>query len=378
MNAPHELAETRRWVIKFGSSLVSDEHRGLAHDAIREWMRQLAQVRTDRQIVIVSSGAVAEGMNRLDWRERPASLHDLQAAAAVGQMGLVQAYESALAKYQCRSAQVLLTHEGLQDRARYLNARTTLRTLLELDVVPVVNENDTVSTQELQLGDNDNLAAMVANLIEADLLVILTDQKGLYDKDPRKSTDARMIEQARAEDPNLDVYAGEGRGRLGRGGMRTKVEAVRVAARGGARCLIAHGAQPEVLLKVAQGTVEGTLLHPSQEALSARKQWIAGPLKSSGRVHIDAGAEQALRAGKSLLPVGVTRVEGSFRPGDVVAVLTEQEQEIARGIINYATNDAQRIQGHHSRELEGILGVICEPELIHRDNLCPLWREVPA
>ncbi len=378
MSALRELADTRRWVVKFGSSLVSDEHCGLAHDAIREWMRQLAQIRADRQIVIVSSGAVAEGMNRLGWTERPASLHELQAAAAVGQMGLVRAYESALAEHECHSAQVLLTHEGLQDRARYLNVRTTLRSLLELEVVPVVNENDTVSTQELQLGDNDNLAAMVANLIEADLLIILTDQKGLYDQDPRKDANARLIEQAQVEDTELDVFAKEGRGRLGRGGMRTKIEAARVAARGGARCLIAHGAQPEVLMKVAQGTVEGTLLLPSQEVLSARKQWIAGPLKSNGRVHIDAGAEKALRAGKSLLPIGVTQIEGSFRPGDVVAVLTEQHQEIARGIVNYADEDARRIQGHRSRELEDILGVIGEPELIHRDNLCPLWGETPA
>ena len=375
MSKRRELGDAKRWVIKFGSSLVTEEGCGLNRKAIEDWMRQVVLFREQqRKVVLVSSGAVAEGMNRLGWTHRPDSLHDLQAAAAVGQMGLVQAYEAALSRHGHHSAQVLLTHEGLTDRARYLNARTTFRTLLDLGVIPVVNENDTVSTRELQLGDNDTLAALVANLIEADLMVILTDQAGLFDKDPNVDADATLIEEAWVDDPALDEYAGQGQGRLGRGGMRTKIEAARIAARSGTHCLIANGAEPDILTRIAEGEACGTLLSSRDERLSARKQWIAGLPRNKGCLHVDAGAERALREGKSLLPVGVTEVEGSFLPGDVVQVLAEQGREIARGIVNYAADDARRIRGRRSDELDSILGVIGEPELIHRDNLFPLWE----
>ena len=375
MNRRHELGATRRWVVKFGSSLVTREGCGLNRPAIEDWIRQVAGFRKQhKDVVLVSSGAVAEGMNRLGWSRRPDSLHDMQAAAAVGQMGLAQAYEVALAQHEYRSAQVLLTHEGLTDRARYLNVRTTLRTLLERGVVPVVNENDAVSTRELQLGDNDTLAALVANLIEADLMVILTDRAGLFERDPAEHADAQLVEEAWVDDPKLDDCAGSGQGRLGRGGMRTKIQAARIAARSGTHCLIADGAQPDILNRIADGEACGTLLRPREEPLSARRQWIAGLLRGDGSLRVDAGAERALRAGKSLLPVGITAVEGAFTPGDVVRILTEEGREVARGIVHYAADDARRIQGHRSEDLEGILGVVGEPEIIHRDNLCPLWE----
>ena len=378
MNRRPEIGASACWVVKIGSSLLTQGGRGLDRDLIAAWMGQVAELlAAGRRLCLVSSGAVAEGMSRLNWTQRPHALHDLQAAAAVGQMGLVQAYEAALAQHGRHSAQILLTHEGLQDRARYLNARTTLRALLDLGVVPVVNENDTVSTQELQLGDNDTLAATVANLVEADLLVILTDQQGLHDKNPDAHEDATLIEQAAAEDAVLDAYAGEGQGRLGRGGMRTKIEAARAAARSGAHCLIAHGREPDVLRRIAAGEACGTLLLAADASMSARRQWIAA-VKSRGALHVDSGAERALRTGKSLLPVGVTEVDGSFHSGDVVAILTAQGDEIARGIVNYAADDARRIQGRRSQELEGVLGVVGEPELVHRDNLCPLWEGAGA
>ena len=374
MNKRPELGASTRWVVKFGSSLVTRDGCGLNHPAINDWMRQIAALGQQRKIVVVTSGAVAEGLHRLQWKQRPDSLHGLQAAAAVGQMGLVQAHETALSQHGRHSAQVLLTHEGLTDRSRYLNARTTLRTLLELGVIPVVNENDAVSTQELQLGDNDTLAAVVANLIEADLMMILTDQAGLFDQDPNSCPDAQLIEEAWADDPKLDGYAGEGQGRLGRGGMRTKVQAARIAARSGTHCLIAGGAEPDILMRVAQGEACGTLLSPREGPVSARRQWIAALLRGDGGLRVDGGAEKALRAGKSLLPVGVTKVEGSFLVGDVVRILTDRGDEIARGIVNYTAKDARRIRGKQSTELTSILGVIGEPEIVHRDNLCPLWE----
>ncbi len=368
-----EIGALKRWVVKIGSSLVTEGGRGLDRAAIQSWMRQVAALKEQkRRVALVSSGAVAEGMSRLNWDQRPDTLHDLQVAAAVGQMGLIQAYEEALAQHGYHSAQVLLTHEGLSDRTRYLNARTALRALLKLGVVPVVNENDTVSTQELQLGDNDTLAALVSNLVEADLLVILTDQQGLYDCDPNAHEQAKQVEQAYVDDTALDGYAESGQGHLGRGGMRTKIQAARIAARGGAHCLIAHGGEPDVLLRIAAGEPCGTLLLARSGALSARRQWLAGPFRSQGCLHVDAGAEKALRAGKSLLPVGVTEVTGSFQPGDVVTVRAAQGEEIARGIVNYTATDARRILGCKSQDLEKILGVVSEPELIHSDNLCTL------
>ena len=369
-----ELGASTRWVVKFGSSLVTRDGCGLNHPAINDWMRQVAALGQQRRIVVVTSGAVAEGMHRLQWARRPDSLHDLQAAAAVGQMGLVQAHEMALSQHGRHSAQVLLTHEEIKDRARYLNARTTLRTLLDLGVVPVVNENDVTSTQELQLGDNDTLAALVANLVEADLMIILTDQAGLFDQNPNTCSDARLVAETWADDPALDDYAKEGQGRLGRGGMRTKVQAARIAARSGTHCLIAGGTEPDILMRIAQGEACGTLLSPREGPVSARQQWIAALPHGNGGLHVDAGAERALRAGKSLLPVGVTTVEGEFRAGEVVRILTAHGVEIARGIVNYAAEDARRIQGRQSAELESILGVIGEPEIVHRDNLCPSWE----
>ena len=374
MNKRRELGRSRRWVVKIGSSQVTSGS-GLRHPAIRDWVRQLVELKTQgREVVLVSSGAVAEGMNRLQWKTRPTALHDLQAAAAVGQMGLVQSYEAALSEHGLHSAQVLLTHEALSNRGRYLNARSTLSTLLQLGVMPVVNENDTVSTRELQLGDNDTLAALVANLVEADLLVILTDQDGLYDQDPRQHEQAKLIAQADINDPNLERYAGASSGHLGRGGMRTKVQAARTASRSGTSCMIVNGSLSDVFLRIAKGEECGSLLYTEQQSVSARRQWIAGPHKPSGHLQVDAGAEKALRAGKSLLPVGVTGVTGTFERGDVVGVCTSQGSEIARGIVNYTAAETQQVLGCHSTKLEQVLGVVGDPELIHRDNLCPMWK----
>lgn len=375
MRGRPELGAARRWVVKLGSSLLTGDGDGLRRDRIAGWMGEVAELRAaGREIALVSSGAVAEGMGRLGWSARPQVLHDLQAAAAVGQTGLVRAYEEGLAAHGLCCAQVLLTHEGLSDRTRYLNARTALRALLRLGAVPVINENDAVSTRELQLGDNDTLAALAANLVEADLLVILTDQAGLHDRDPRLHADARLIGEIALDDPRLGDCAGGGSGQLGRGGMRTKIEAARIAARGGAATWIAGGAAPGALGRIARGEDFGTLLPAGTRPLSARRQWLAGPHADRGRLRVDDGAERALRAGRSLLPVGVTAVEGSFAPGDVVGILGAAGGELARGIVNYGAADVRRIRGLRSEQLEAALGVVGEPELVHRDNLCPLWE----
>ncbi|AOU99346.1 glutamate 5-kinase [Acidihalobacter yilgarnensis] len=360
-----------RWVVKIGSSLLTADGRGLDHAALADWADQIAQLRNDgKQIVLVSSGAVAEGMNRLGWKSRPSALHQLQAAAAVGQMGLIQAYQDQFSRQGLLAAQVLLTHDDLVDRRRYLNARSTLRALLALGAIPIVNENDTVAADEIRFGDNDTLGALVANLVEADLLVILTDQRGLFDRDPRQHADATLIAEAQASDPCLQGYAASGVGSLGRGGMATKVSAARRAARSGAATIISAGREPDVLLRLAAGERLGTLLRPDKEPLAARKQWIASQLKLHGEVWVDVGAANALcAAGRSLLPVGVTEVRGKFARGEVVSVRNTEGQEIARGLINYDAAETRRIMRLPSESIEPTLGYVDEPELIHRDNL---------
>lgn len=365
------LVKARRWVVKIGSSLLTARGQGLDHEAIREWCAQIAALRAEgRQVVLVSSGAVAEGMARLGLKKRPGVLHELQAAAAVGQMGLVRAWELGFEPHGIRAAQILLTHEDVASRSRYLNARATLKSLLEFGTVPVINENDTVSTDEIRLGDNDTLGALTANLIEADLLVILTDQDGLFDADPRLKPDAKLVSEIALSAPELSVMAGDSKGELGRGGMRTKLSAARIAARSGAHTAIAYGKAPQVLQRLAQGEPLGTLLLPDAAGMSARKRWIAGQLQARGRLHLDAGAVDVLRTqGKSLLPVGVRRVEGDFGEGDLVVCLDPDGREVARGLSNYATADAIRILGARREELAARLGYPGEPELIHRDNL---------
>jgi glutamate 5-kinase len=358
-------------VVKVGSSLVTNEGAGLDLDAIANWARQIAALRTSgREIVLVSSGAIVEGMQRLGWRKRPGTMHELQAAAAVGQMGLAQAYESAFRDHGLHSAQILLTHADLADRERYLNARSTLRTLLDLGVVPVINENDTVVTDEIRVGDNDTLASLVANLIEADVLIILTDQGGLFTADPRRDPAATLVAEALAGDPRLEDMAGGAGSALGRGGMITKVLAAKRAARSGAHTVIAAGREPEVLVRLGQGDAIGTLLVSDAQPLAARKQWLAGHAQVSGTLRLDAGAARAVATGgKSLLPIGVRAVTGDFARGALVACVGPDGREVARGLSNYGAAEARRIIGHASTEIESILGYVDEPELIHRDNL---------
>jgi len=369
--APSVIAAARRLIIKVGSSLVTNEGRGLDAAALTAWAEQIAALRAQhKQIVLVCSGAVAEGMARLGWARRPVLMHDLQAAAAVGQMGLAQACEAAFKQHNLRSAQILLTHEDLADRRRYLNARSTLFALLRLGVVPVVNENDTVVTNDTRVGDNDTLGALVANLIEADALIILTDQQGLYDADPRKHADARFIARAQAGDATLEAMAGGAGSNIGTGGMLTKILAAKRAAGSGAHTVIASGRENQVLARLAQGECIGTELRATLPIWSARKQWLADHLRLRGRVTLDAGAVRALVAeGKSLLPVGVTAVEGEFGRGDVVACLDPQGRECARGLINYSANATRKIMRHPSSRIAELLGEMGDEELMHRDNL---------
>jgi glutamate 5-kinase len=359
-----------RWVIKIGSAMITDNGRGLDHALINQWVEQMAALHQQgKALLLVSSGAVAEGLRRLQIERRPQALYALQAAAAVGQMGLVQAYESAFQRHGIRTAQVLLTHDDAADRKRYLNVRTALRTLLDWKVIPVINENDTVAFDEIRFGDNDTIGALIANLVEADHLIILTDQRGMFDRDPRQYPDARLIQQAQAGDPELELMSGAG-GTFGQGGMLTKVRAAAKAARSGASTVIVWGREPEVLTRLAAGERLGTLLQPSQGPLAARKQWLAARLQAQGRLHLDAGAVQVLRhAGRSLLPVGVTRVEGAFNRGDLVICLADNGTEIARGLVNYNSVETARIVGKPSEQIQPLLGYVDEPELIHRDNL---------
>ena len=365
------LSSARRIVVKVGSSLVTNEGRGIDAEAIANWSRQLAALAAEgRELVMVSSGAIAEGMKRLGWATRPKELHELQAAAAVGQMGLAQMYESQLSAQGLASAQVLLTHADLADRERYLNARSTLLTLLAHRVLPVINENDTVVNDEIKFGDNDTLGALVANLVEADALVILTDQRGLYSADPRKDSNARFIDTAQAGDPALELMAGGAGSSIGRGGMITKILAAKRAAGSGAGTVIAWGREPDVLLRLARGEAIGTALLAATPKLAARKQWMVDHLQLRGSVKVDAGAAIKLRdEGKSLLPIGVTDVQGDFHRGDVIAVQTAEGVELARGLANYSASEARLIARKPSSEFDTVLGYAAEPELIHRDNL---------
>ena len=365
------LRHAHRVVVKVGSSLVTNEGRGLDEGAIGEWCRQIALlVHQGREIIMVSSGAIAEGMKRLGWSTRPHEIHELQAAAAVGQMGLVQMYETKLRENGLGSAQVLLTHADLADRERYLNARSTLLTLLKLSVVPVINENDTVVNDEIKFGDNDTLGALVANLLEADALIILTDQKGLFTADPRKDPSAQWVQVAKAGDAALEAMAGGAGSSLGRGGMITKILAAKRAAGSGASTVIAWGREPNALLRLCQGESIGTLLVASTPKTQARKQWIADHLQMRGSVTIDAGAVQKLQqAGTSLLPIGMTAVEGDFSRGDVIAIRDQAGQEVARGLTNYASAEARLICRKPSAAFESILGYMAEPEMVHRDNM---------
>ena len=365
------LSAARRIVVKVGSSLVTNEGRGVDAAAIGNWSRQLAALAaTGRELVMVSSGAIAEGMKRLGWAQRPRELHELQAAAAVGQMGLAQMYESRLSEHGMASAQVLLTHADLADRERYLNARSTLLTLLSLKVIPVINENDTVVTDEIRFGDNDTLGALVANLLDADAYVILTDQRGLYSADPRKDPAARFIAEATAGDAALEAMAGGAGSGIGRGGMLTKVLAAKRAAGSGTSTVIAWGREPDVLLRLAGGEAIGTALLASTPKLAARKQWMVDHLQLRGAVAVDDGAVAKLRDdGKSLLPIGVHEVQGDFVRGDVIAVRTLAGREVARGLANYSSAETRLIARKPSHQIEALLGYANEPELIHRTNL---------
>lgn len=367
------VADCPRIVIKVGSSLVTNEGRGLDHAALARWASQIARlIAAGKEVVLVSSGAIAEGVQRLGWRARPKALHELQAAAAVGQMGLAQAYETVFRDHGLATAQILLTHADLADRTRYLNARSTLLTLLQHKVVPIINENDTVTTEEIKVGDNDTLGALVTNLIEADALIILTDQQGLYSADPRKNPAARFIHEARAGTPELEAMAGGAGSSVGTGGMLTKILAAKRAARSGAHTIIASGREADVLPRLAAGEAIGTQLTAATTPLAARKQWLADHLQVRGVLTLDAGAAQALSRGASLLPIGITAVSGDFHRGEVVACQDEHGHVLARGLVNYAADETRRIMRQPSQQIESILGYVDELELIHRDNLVVL------
>ena len=365
-----EIARARRWVVKVGSALLTDDGRGLDEDMIARLVAQLVLLREQGcEVVLVSSGAVAAGIVRMGWSERPHLVHDLQAAAAVGQSVLVQSYDSAFNRYDIATAQVLLGQDDISARDRYLNARGTLHTLLRLGVVPVINENDTVVTDEIRFGDNDTLAALVANLIDADALLLLTDQQGLYREDPRQNPDAELVRSCEVNDASLDGMAGEG-GALGRGGMVTKLRAARLAARSGTETVIASGRRDNVIASVTTGEDVGTWLRTGKQPQNARKQWLASMVQIQGSVELDAGAVRVLReSGRSLLPVGVRGVHGNFSRGDMVSCRDPEGREVARGLVNYGAEDTRRIMGSASSEIEGILGYEFDEELIHRDNL---------
>ena len=360
----------RRWVIKIGSALLTNNGQGLDRAAIAAWVKDIAHLRTDNiEVVLVSSGSVVEGMHRLGWRQRPTAIHELQAAAAVGQMGLVQTYEHAFQQFQLHTAQVLLDHDDLSNRQRYLNARSTLTTLIQLNVIPIVNENDTVVTDEIRFGDNDTLAALVANLVEADRLIILTDQDGLFEQDPRKNPQAKIIQTAASDDPSLEAMVGEG-GQLGRGGMITKLRAAKIAARSGADTVIANGREHNILRDLAGGATKGTFLTANQQPQTARKRWLSGQLQMRGQLILDAGAVKVLtQQGRSLLPVGVKSLKGKFTRGDLVVCLDMDGKEIARGLVNYNSDECGKIIGQPSEKIGDLLGYHDDDELIHRDNL---------
>jgi glutamate 5-kinase len=373
MSIRDNLPKARRWVVKIGSALLTDNGRGLDIEAIAGWVEQLAKLQQQGvELVLVSSGAVAAGMTRLGWTDRPDAIHELQAAAAVGQTGLVQAYEQQFQKYGLATAQILLDHDDLSNRQRYLNARSTLRALTRLGVIPIVNENDTVVTDEIRFGDNDTLGALVANLVEAEVLVILTDQDGMYTADPRSNPNAQLISEASANDDSLNAKAGDG-GKLGRGGMITKVRAARLAARSGAHTVIVGGKIDRVISRLATGESLGTLLTANQRPQAARKRWLAGHLQVRGQLVLDDGAVKVLKqSGRSLLPVGVRSVSGDFNRGDMVSCMSASGEEVARGLVNYSVQESGRIIGCSSEEIEARLGYLDDLEIIHRDNLVVL------
>jgi glutamate 5-kinase len=366
----HRIAQSKRLVVKVGSALVTNNGAGLALDFIADCARQIAVLHeAGREVLLVSSGAIASGMQRLGWSKRPQAMHDLQAAAAVGQMGLAQAYETTFAQHGLKAAQILLTHEDLADRKRYLNARSTLHALLGYGVVPIINENDTVVTDEIKFGDNDTLGALVANLVEAETLIILTDQQGLFTADPRQDASATLIAEGRADDRGYEAMAGGAGSGISKGGMITKVRAAQRAARSGAHTMIVSGREENALLRAAQGETIGTLLYAKESPLTARKQWLADHLQLAGSVTLDDGAIKALRAGRSLLPVGVKTVDGDFERGAAIACRSADGREVARGLVNYSSSEARRIAGHGTPEMEVLLGYLDDEELIHRDNL---------
>ncbi len=369
------LRTARRWVIKVGSSLLTADGRGLDTDIIHRWTAQIADlVAADREVILVSSGSIAEGIARLGWRQRPTLVHELQAAAAVGQMGVVQAYESGFARFDLRTALVLLTHDDIANRRRYLNARATLNSLLKHRAIPVINENDTVITDEIRLGDNDTLAALVTNLIEADVLVLLTDQQGLFDRDPRKHADAKLIEQANASDPKVLALAGPSGSTLGSGGMATKVIAARRAAQTGATTVIASGREPDVLARLRDGEPLGTMLTSNRTARDARQLWLSNQLRAKGELAVDDGASRVLmERGSSLLAVGVVGCRGEFQRGELVSIMDSGGKEVARGLTNYGSNETRRIMGKSTSRFHDILGYVSEPELVHRDNLILMY-----
>ncbi|ASJ70451.1 glutamate 5-kinase [Granulosicoccus antarcticus] len=365
------LRSARRWVVKVGSSLLTADGKGLDHAIIEQWTTQIAALLADnRQVVLVSSGSIAEGVARLKLPKRPTRVHELQAAAAVGQMGLIRAYEAGFERYDQLTAQILLTHDDLADRRRYLNARATLSTLLTHGVLPIVNENDTVTTDEIKLGDNDTLGAQVANLIDADVLVLLTDQNGLFDKDPRSNPDAQLLERANASDPNILALAGPPGSSIGSGGMRTKILAAERAAQNGTTTVIANGREPNVLLRLRDGEPLGTMLTSDQKPLDARKRWLADHLRAKGTVTLDEGACRVLKEkGSSLLAVGVRACSGEFSRGELVSCIDKEGREVARGLTNYSAADTRKILGQSSDQFVQLLGYSGEPELVHRDNM---------
>ncbi len=370
MNVRASLKDKQRWIIKIGSALLTDNGRTLHSEAIKVWVRQIAELtKAGKEVILVSSGGVAVGMTRLGLPQRPTSIHDLQAAAAVGQMGLIQTYQEQFNEFGLHTAQILLVHDDLSDRQRYINARSTLNTLLELGVVPVVNENDTVVTDEIRFGDNDSLAALVANIVDADVLVILTDQDGMYTADPRKDKNATLISETQAGDPELEKMAGGG-GALGRGGMLTKVRAATLASRSGTHTVVVGGRIDSILHRIVAGEDLGTLFVADQQPQQARKQWLAGHLQTLGSVTLDAGAVHMVQEnGKSLLAAGVVAVSGEFVRGDMVLCLDESGKEIGRGLVNYSAREVSQIMGEGTEDFEEILGYKDEDELIHRDNL---------
>lgn len=363
--------QAKRWVVKIGSALLTNDGAGVDCNAIDSWVNQIGELLSQgKEIVLVSSGAIAEGMARLGWANRPDSIHDLQAAAAVGQMGLIQIYESSFLRFNRKTAQILLDHDDLASRQRYLNARGVMKRLMDLGVVPIVNENDTVVTDEIRFGDNDNLAALVANLIDADVLVILTDKDGLYNANPDHDPAAQLVTEAKATDSSLDSLVGESSSQLGRGGMVTKLQAARLASSSGCNTIIAGGRNNDVLIDIASGKSKGTLLKAHQKPIAARKQWLAGQLQVKGKLVLDDGAIEVLvRHGRSLLPVGITSVDGTFGRGDLVSCVDLRGIEVARGLVNYSVEEARKLCGESTSSISKILGYKDDDEMIHRDNL---------